>query len=95
MSSVNKEDGCSVDELLCEKQEARSFLRERFLRALTTLVGQKATFQMAGETLVQAEFGGIDLDFQEVFVKDLCTPLGIQPSALLRASDIVSIGFKM
>jgi len=27
------------------------------------LVGQKATFQMAGETLVQAEFGGIDKYF--------------------------------
>lgn len=78
-----------------EKQEARAFLRERFLRAMTALVGQKAVFQMAGQTVVHAEFGGIDLNFQEIFVKDLKTPLGIQQTALLRTSDVISIVFEM
>lgn len=76
-----------------ERQDARSDLRERFLRVVTALVGRTAKFAMAERTDVRAEFGGIDIDFHEVFVRDLQTPIGRQPTALIRVNDIVSVTF--
>ncbi|XP_066600862.1 gem-associated protein 7-like [Prorops nasuta] len=72
-----------------EKQEARSFLRERFLRVITGIVGKQAKFQMYENTKVTAEFRGCDVDCSEVFVRNLETPMGKIPEAILRTSDII------
>lgn len=74
-----------------EKQEARTFLRERFLRVITGVIGKPAAFRMHENTKVEAEFRGCDVDCSEIFVRNLETPLGKVPEAILRGTDIISI----
>ncbi|XP_051170181.1 gem-associated protein 7-like [Leptopilina boulardi] len=72
-----------------EKQEARSLLRERFLRVITGVVGKETKFFMHENTKVSAEFRGCDTDCLEIFVRNLTTPLGKIPAAILRSTDII------
>ncbi|OAD56258.1 Gem-associated protein 7 [Eufriesea mexicana] len=72
-----------------EKQEARAFLRERFLRVITGIVGKQAEFHLYENTQVSAEFRGCDVDCLEIYVRNLETPLGKIPEAVLRASDTI------
>ncbi|XP_017758525.1 PREDICTED: gem-associated protein 7-like isoform X2 [Eufriesea mexicana] len=58
-----------------EKQEARAFLRERFLRVITGIVGKQAEFHLYENTQVSAEFRGCDVDCLEIYVRNLETPL--------------------
>ncbi|XP_076381935.1 gem-associated protein 7 isoform X2 [Megalopta genalis] len=77
-----------------EKQEARAYLRERFLRVITGIVGKKAEFYLYENTRVSAEFRGCDIDCLEVYVRNLETPLGNIPQAVLRANDIIYMDVK-
>ena len=72
-----------------ENQEARAFLRERILRALTGIVGKDCEFRMFDNTNVTAEFRGSDVDVMHFCVRKLKTPLGVLPEAILRTSDII------
>lgn len=74
-----------------ENQEARAFLRERFLRIITGIVGKKAKFNLYENSHVTGEFRGSDIDCLELFVRNLETPLGIIPEAILRTNDIISM----
>jgi len=74
-----------------EMQEARSFLRERFLRFMVAINEKPAVFHMHEKTKVQGQICGSDVDVLHIFVKDLQTPLGKQPVALLRTSDILRV----
>lgn len=71
------------------KQEQRTFLRERFLRLLTSQKGAPVQFQLHERTAVQGILGPVDIDFAHVQVTDLKTPMGVVPKAVLRTSDIV------
>ncbi|KZC05242.1 Gem-associated protein 7 [Dufourea novaeangliae] len=77
-----------------EKQEARAYLRERFLRVMTGIVGRKADFYLHENTHVSAEFRGCDINCLEVYVRNLETPLGTIPEAVLRANDIIHMDVK-
>ncbi|KAF3425097.1 hypothetical protein E2986_03665 [Frieseomelitta varia] len=72
-----------------EKQEARAFLRERFLRIITGIVGKRVKFHLYENTRVSAEFRGSDVDHLEMYVRNLETPLGTIPEAVLRTNDII------
>ncbi|NP_001127920.1 gem (nuclear organelle) associated protein 7 [Nasonia vitripennis] len=72
-----------------DKQEARAFLRERFLRVITGIVGKPAKFHLYENTSVTAEFRGCDIDFLELYVRNLTTPLGTIPEAVLRTNDVI------
>lgn len=74
-----------------EKQEARAFLRERFLRAISGIVGKKCDFHMFENTKVSAEFGGCDADVLNFFVTNLQTPVSVKSTALLRTGDILTV----
>ncbi|EZA61289.1 hypothetical protein DMN91_012618 [Ooceraea biroi] len=74
-----------------EKQQARAFLRERFLRVITGIVGKKAEFYLHENTRVLGEFRGCDVESSEFFVKNLETPMGKIPEAILRNSDIIHL----
>ncbi|XP_046741938.1 gem-associated protein 7-like [Diprion similis] len=74
-----------------DKQEARAFLRERFLRVMTGVIGKQAKFHMHENTKVNAEFRGCDVDCLEIFARNLETPLGKVPEAILRATDVICI----
>ncbi|KAE8748977.1 hypothetical protein FOCC_FOCC004383 [Frankliniella occidentalis] len=67
---------------------ARSFLRERFIRAILAMNGKNAEFHMYENTNVTAEFGSCDREFVNIYVKNLQTPLGPISDALLRTNDI-------
>ncbi|XP_026672599.1 gem-associated protein 7-like [Ceratina calcarata] len=85
------ENNVTEDFATPEKQEARAFLRERFLRVITGIVGKQADFHLYENTRVSAEFRGCDVDCLEVYVRNLETPLGIIPEAILRTSDIIHL----
>lgn len=44
---------------------------------------------MHENTKVSAEFRGCDTDCLEIFVRNLTTPLGKIPAAILRSTDII------
>lgn len=73
------------------KQEQRTVLRERFLRMCAAITGQSANICMQEKTNVQCILGHIDIDVQHVQVKDLLTPMGKIPHAVLRLNDVISI----
>ncbi|KAK2191429.1 hypothetical protein NP493_53g12001 [Ridgeia piscesae] len=77
----------STDE---EKQTQRTLLRERFLRALTSISEMPTQFVMCNHSQIKAVFSACDVDILHFQVDNLETPLGTQPSALLRTNDIVS-----
>ncbi|XP_029161982.1 gem-associated protein 7-like [Nylanderia fulva] len=72
-----------------DKQKARAFLRERFLRVLTGIVGKQVEFYLHENTRVLGEFKGCDVECSEIFVRNLKTPLGTIPEAILRSGDII------
>ncbi|XP_012231266.1 gem-associated protein 7-like [Linepithema humile] len=72
-----------------EKQQARAFLRERFLRVVTGIVGKRAEFHLYENTHVLGEFRGCDVECSEIFVRNLETPIGKIPDAVLRSNDII------
>lgn len=53
--------------------------------------GKHAKFQMHENTKVEAEFRGCDVDCSEIFVRNLETPLGKVPEAILRGTDVICI----
>lgn len=72
-------------------QESRSFLRERFLRALFALSNKPCTFSMYERTKVEATFRSTDIETTAFQVSNLVTPMGVFPEALIRASDVLTI----
>ena len=73
-----------------DEQNARAFLRERFLRLVFASYNKAARFSMHEKTLVQALFRGTDIDMENLQVSELQTPMGVLPEALLRSSDVLS-----
>ena len=73
-----------------DEQNARAFLRERFLRVLFASYNKPACFSMHEKTQVQAIFRGTDIDMENVQVSELQTPIGVLPEAMLRSSDVLS-----
>ena len=73
-----------------DEQNARAFLRERFLRLLFACCDKPARFSMHERTQVQAIFRGTDIDMENLQVSELQTPMGVLPEALLRSSDVLS-----
>ncbi|XP_046400600.1 gem-associated protein 7-like [Ischnura elegans] len=88
---VSKKNVNSVDN---EEQEARSFLRERYLRAMSAFVGKKCEFWMHESTAVDGVFKGCDLHGDHILVSELNTHLGVIPQTLLRTNDIISFSVK-
>lgn len=75
--------------------ECRAELRERFLWAMTSLVGQQATVSMQDNITVKGVFRGMDKDILRIHMQDLHTPAAVQPWAMLRLPDCFSLTFKM
>jgi gem associated protein 7 len=55
------------------------------------VAGKESEFRMFDNTNVTAEFGGCDVDVMHFYVRQLKTPLGILPEAILRTSDIIKM----
>ncbi|XP_014214449.1 gem-associated protein 7 [Copidosoma floridanum] len=94
----NKKVELSIEDLAVEddfstpeKQEARAFLRERFLRVITGIVGKPSKFHLYENTSVTAEFRGCDIDLSELYVRNLATPCGTVPEAILRTTDVIVV----
>ncbi|KAK7091388.1 gem-associated protein 7-like [Littorina saxatilis] len=85
--SVNVMSGDSEE----QKQQQRTFLRERYLRMLASLSGVEASVKMYDKTTVRCLLGASDVDFQHLQVSNLNTPMGVLPNAMLRTKDVISI----
>ncbi|XP_014241397.1 gem-associated protein 7-like [Cimex lectularius] len=77
--------------ILEEQQDARANLRERYLRCLIGLSGSECTMKTVEGSEVRGVFQGMDINGQEIFVKNLSTPLGELKSALVRTVDLLNI----
>lgn len=77
-----------------EKQIQRTFLRERFLRLLTSFAGQSADIILCNKNQVNAKFVISDVDVLQFQVSNLSTPIGVHSHAILRTTDIISLTFK-
>ena len=73
-----------------EQQNARSYLRERFLRALFAVYDKPASFSMHERTKVDATFRATDINLENFQVSQLQTPTGVVEEAELRSSDVLS-----
>lgn len=73
----------------------RAELRERFLWAMTSLVGQQATVSMQDDITVKGVFRGMDKDILRIHMQDLHTPAAVQPWATIRLPDCFSLTFKI
>ncbi|XP_068601748.1 gem-associated protein 7 [Brachionichthys hirsutus] len=80
-------------EQLQREQQARSELRESFLRCLLSMNSKKVQFHMHENVKLEATFGASDVDVLNFQVSDLQTPIGVQKEALLRCQDVVSFTF--
>lgn len=80
-------------EELQREQQARSVLRESFLRCLLSMTNKKVQFHMYENVKVDATFGASDIDVLNFQVSDLHTPIGVQKEALIRSQDVISFTF--
>lgn len=80
-------------EQLPREQQARSVLRESFLRCLLSMSNKKVQFHMYEKVKVEATFGASDIDVLNFQVSDLHTPIGVQKEALIRCRDVISFTF--
>lgn len=55
------------------------------------VVGKETEFHLHENTRISGEFRGCDVDVSEIFVKNLQTPMGKIPEAILRNSDIIHL----
>lgn len=53
--------------------------------------GKPAKFHLYENSCVNAEFRGCDIDLMELYVRNLITPLGTIPEAILRTSDVIVV----
>jgi gem associated protein 7 len=53
------------------------------------MLGKGCEFRMFDNTNVTAEFRGSAVDVMRFYVRQLKTPLGVLPEAILRTSDII------
>ncbi|KAM6933516.1 gem-associated protein 7 [Xenentodon cancila] len=83
------------DKQLQREQDARSVLRERFLRCLLAMSNKKVQFNMHEKVKVEATFGASDIDVLNFQVSDLHTPIGVQKEAIIRSQDVISFTFDM
>lgn len=53
------------------------------------VAGKQAEFYLHENTRVMGEFRGCDMECSEIFVRNLQTPMGTVPEAILRNGDII------
>jgi len=73
-----------------EQQSQNTFLRERFLRMLTSISDHSVEFTLTNGSQLSASFVASDVDVLHFQVSTLQTPIGVQPHAILRATDCAS-----
>ena len=86
-TGTEKDDSASEEAI----QASRSFLRERFLRALLAISNKPCTMTLYERTKVEATFRSTDMETTTFQVSNLVTPMGVLPEALIRASDVLTI----
>lgn len=74
-----------------EQQQNRVFLRSRFLRLLRNLRGHTVEADLFEKSKVSGCFLSADIDFFELHLKDMTTPSGLIPHALLRSTDVIML----
>lgn len=86
-----------MNQLTKDKQAARGELRKQFLLTLSNMKGKEVSLDLYHtRNPVNAKFAGFDCpQIKNFLVTDLSSGLGIIDSAVIRATDVVSIGFKL
>ncbi|CAG9856364.1 unnamed protein product [Phyllotreta striolata] len=84
-------------EITPEEQQANAFLRERFLSNVISLCKskKKCEINMYENTIVKGDIKAVDLNFDNILIENLETPLpNTLKVAVLRSSDVLSISYE-
>jgi len=77
-----------------ENHRIRAELRKRFLQALIAHGGHQVRLVVdEAPAALSAVYEACDVDTENVAVSELRTTIGVQPKAVLRVNDIVSLTF--
>lgn len=78
------------------QQLEQAFLREQFLRTLTSIAGKTASFNLHANTKTSAVYKACNEDFEFLYVTDLQAPMGgTIADVLLRSSDVIAFSVKL
>eukprot|EP00871_Galdieria_phlegrea_P001601 jgi/Galph1/2441/GphlegSOOS_G1114.1 len=64
--------------------------RKRYLQGIQALTQKQAVIYLYERTKVKVTIEAVDARTETMVVKDLETPLGVYPHAVLRCSDIIA-----
>ena len=73
-------------------QESKYEQRKRFLQMILLTKGKEIKLSMHQNTSIIADFVTMDGNGDTIAVSSLKTPIGIQKTALIRTSDVISFG---
>ena len=90
-ASCGSSPSTDVGNVNTQQQQQRTFLRERFLRLLTSIRDKPISLLLHNQKTVTAQFGASDVDVLHFQVNQLETPLGKHSAALLRTGDIITM----
>ena len=91
-SNEKSETNLEID---ADIQTNRAILRERFLKVLGYMENKQVEIETFQGSRVSGIFRSMDFDISNMHIKNLMTPIGCVPEALLRTSDVVSIKFEI
>lgn len=77
-------------------QSMRGKMRRDFLELILTVRDSPLDVEMyeTGFKSLKAVFKGIDPNFEYISVTNLHTPIGVEPSAILRVQDCIALNFE-
>ena len=78
-----------------QQQKDRTKLRERFLKVLNFMENKKILIETFQGSNVNGVFRSIDYDITSIHVKNLETPIGCVPEALVRVNDVITVSFDL
>ncbi|XP_066905533.1 gem-associated protein 7-like [Halyomorpha halys] len=89
---------CDVDNQKTEKcledeQQTRAVQREKFLRCISSIVGEYCNVKTVELNNVSGFYHGMDMHVQEIFMKNLSTPYSQLKNGLLRTQDLLYVSF--
>ncbi len=78
-----------------QQQRDRTKLRERFLKVLNFMEDKQILIETFQGSNVNGVFRSIDYDITNIHVKNLVTPIGCVPEALVRINDVITVSFEI
>ncbi|CAH1400457.1 unnamed protein product [Nezara viridula] len=93
MSLTSDVDVEKIGNSLEDEQQTRALQREKFLRCISSIVGEFCNVKTVELNNVSGFYHGMDIHVQEIFMKNLLTPYSHLNNGLLRTQDLLYVSF--